>query len=114
MPILKIKTNVDIAPSNQSYLLGTISSAVADMLSKPERYVMITLEPSTAMLSGGSDAPLAYLELKSLGLPEDQTSQYSKKLCDLIGHQLGIDQDRIYIEFSSPARHLFGWDGRTF
>ena len=114
MPVLTLKTNIDVPASEQSRVLSLISSSVADMLGKPERYVMISLEPSTSMLFGGSDAPLAYLELKSLGLPEDKTSHFAQTLCQLASEHLGVDQDRVYIEFASPARHLFGWDGRTF
>jgi len=32
----------------------------------------------------------------------------------LIKQQLGIDESRVYIEFSNPERHMWGWNGATF
>lgn len=114
MPTLKIQTNTEIPAAERTDLLKRISKAVAEMLEKPEKYVMIILDPPAAMTFGGDDAPVAYLELKSLGLPENCTGDYSKRLCDLMGENLGIAPERIYIEFAAPARHFFGWNGSTF
>ncbi len=75
---------------------------------------MVSLESNPSMLFAGSDAPLACLELKSLGLAEDRTTEYSRVLCEFIESELGIPQARIYIEFSNGQRHLWGWDSRTF
>ena len=63
---------------------------------------------------GGDTALLAYSELKSLGLPEQQSAEFSATLCDLVQQQLGVPPDRVSIEFASPPRHLFGFDGGTF
>ena len=95
-------------------LLGQCSRAVAQMLGKPERYVMVTIESGAAMLFAGSEAPCAYLELKSLGLPEEQTAKFSQTLCQLLSTELTVPTERIYIEFSSPAPKLWGWDSGTF
>ena len=114
MPLLHISTNQTIESSQASDLVKLASSSVADMLGKPEGYVMVRLEHNPHMLFAGSDAPLAYLELKSIGLPGDRTADFSSALCQLIGQQLKIPADRIYIEFSDAARHLWGWNGATF
>ncbi len=66
------------------------------------------------MLFGGNDAALAYLELKSIGLPERKTRELSEALCTLLEEEVGIARDRIYIEFSNAERHLWGWNGTTF
>jgi phenylpyruvate tautomerase len=114
MPILIVKTNADLSSVDRPGLLRTASETVAAMLGKPEGYVMVILEPTPDMCFGGDSAPLAYLELKSLGLPEDRTPEFSAALCALLQQQLGIAPGRVYIEFASPARHLFGFDGKTF
>lgn len=114
MPTLMIKTNAAIDASARAEILSEASRTVAKMLGKPESYVMVMLEQVPDMLFGGDPAPLAYLELKSLGLPEDKGGEYSAALCALVQAQLGVPQSRIYIELSSPPRHLFGFDGRTF
>jgi len=114
MPTLIIKTNADLAAVRREDLLRAASGAVADLLGKPERYVMVLLEPLPDLCFGGDTAPAAYLELKSLGLPEQRTPELSAALCGFIEAHLGVPQGRIYIEFASPPRHLFGFDGGTF
>lgn len=114
MPTLKIQTNAPLTPDAEARVLAACSSRVAELLGKPEHYVMVILEPSAAMLFGGSDAPLAYVELKSLGLPESRTAELSAALCGLLEEQLGVPPGRVYIEFAAPPRHLFGYDGGTF
>jgi phenylpyruvate tautomerase PptA (4-oxalocrotonate tautomerase family) len=114
MPTLIIKTNAMIAPDERPPLLKAASALVAEMLGKPERYVMVILEPPPEMCFGGDTAPLAYLELKSLGLPEDLCKDFSATLCRFVAERLNVPQDRVYIEFASPARHMFGYNGGTF
>jgi len=114
MPLLKIHTNQPLDDAAQTALIQKASSTVAELLGKPERYVMIALDTNQTMLFAGNDAPLAYLELKSIGLPDDATPSLSAALCQLISEELGIAQDRIYIEFTNAERHLWGWDGHTF
>lgn len=114
MPMLKIQTNQAVAPDRRQALVSKASQTVATLLGKPERYVMVSLEHNPAMLFGGSDAPLAYLELKSIGLPESKTPQLSSGLATLLHDELGLAADRIYIEFADAPRAMWGWDGATF
>jgi len=114
MPYLKIQTNQAIETATQVELMQQASQRVAEALSKPERYVMVALQPETPLLFAGNDAPAAYLELKSIGLPDEATASLSATLCGFVTEALEIPQERIYIEFANAARHLWGWDGRTF
>ena len=95
-------------------LIRDASALVAEQLGKPERYVMVTLEPASAMLFAGEASPLAFLELKSIGLSEQQTPPLSASLCGLMHEALGVDQDRVYIEFADAPRKMWGWNGGTF
>lgn len=113
MPLLSIETN-QVFTNKQDALLQTASRSVAAMLGKPEQYVMLRLQHNPALWFAGSDKPAAILELKSLGLAEERTAEFSQTLCALIETELGIPAERIYIEFSSPARHMWGWNGGTF
>jgi len=114
MPTLIIRTNVETDPNRHKAILAAASSTVAEVLGKPESYVLVILEVNPNMLFAGDDAPLAYLELKSLGLPEDRTSELSATLCGFMETHFGVSPERIYIEFASPPRHMFGWSGGTF
>jgi phenylpyruvate tautomerase PptA (4-oxalocrotonate tautomerase family) len=114
MPYISIQTNRPLDLLAQNDLLSRVSRSTAEILEKPESYVMVAIMPATAMMFAGSDAPTAFVTLKSLGLPEDQTVNLSRSLCQLVSATLGIQNDRIYIEFASPARHLWGWNESTF
>jgi len=114
MPLIKVTTNQSISAEAQAAFLRQLSATTAAMLGKPESYVMAIFNEQPQMLFAGSAEPLAHVELKSLGLPESNTADYSARLCSLIEEELGIPAERIYIEFSAPARHMWGWSGRTF
>jgi len=114
MPYLTLQTNQQINAEATPSVLKKLSAGVAELLGKPESYVMIALDAAKPMFFAGSDAPTAYVELKSLGLPESETARFSAALCELIEGLIGVAQARIYIEFAGPERHMWGWSGRTF
>ncbi len=114
MPTLRLLTNVEIAAESRRAVLAELSKRVAELLGKPESYVMVILEPGRELLFAGSAEPAAYLELKSLGLAETQTAELSRQLGDWLEARLAIPAQRVYIEFASPPRQLFGWNKGTF
>jgi phenylpyruvate tautomerase len=114
MPYLKIQTNQAINPDQAQALISKASKLVATELGKPENYVMVALSPPVPMLFAGTDAPTAYLELKSIGLPSSRTGNLSQALCTLIENDLAISKDRVYIEFADAPRAMWGWNGSTF
>ncbi len=116
MPMFSVETNVklDDEENSSAHITTALSKAVAEMLGKPEQYVMVNLKMAQDLCFAGSHAPAAYAQLKSLGLPENKTAEYSATLCELIHRELGVPPERIYIEFSSPERHMWGWNNNTF
>lgn len=112
MPLLQINTNTSV--DDPLKLASEASALVANMLGKPESYVMVNVNPDQALTFAGTNEGAAHLKLKSLGLPESETEQYSKQLCNFIEQKLGINPARIYIEFDGPPRHMWGWDNKTF
>ncbi len=114
MPCLIVKTNQSLTDEQQLACCHSLSEKTASLLGKPEMYVMVIVESQVNMTFSGTTEPTAYLELKSINLPEDATSELSSELCQHIGTLLDVSADRIYIEFSNAQRHLWGWDSRTF
>ncbi|MDH5485536.1 MAG: phenylpyruvate tautomerase MIF-related protein [Gammaproteobacteria bacterium] len=112
MPLLNINTNNKLDDKQQLALAA--SAAVAKALGKPESYVMVQVSDKQALVFAASGEPAAYLELKSIGLPEPETARLSTTLCELINKYCDIDPARIYIEFSNAQRHMWGWNGATF
>jgi len=114
MPYFSIQTNVEISEDEQPAFLKKASETAAAALGKPENYVMVSLEAGRPMLFACSAAPLAYLQLRSLGLPSGATGKLSATLCGFIENELSIAPGRVYIEFAGPERNMWGWDGGTF
>lgn len=114
MPCIIIKTNQSLPKEKQINCCQSISLKTSALLGKPESYVMTLLEEQISMTMSGTTEPAAYIELKSINLPEDQTTELSSQLCRHISELLKVKPKRIYIEFSNAQRHLWGWDGRTF
>ena len=114
MPYLSIQTNKPLDKLTQETLLKKASKLVSELLNKPETYVMVAISASSPMLFAGTHETCAYLELKSIRLPEDSSQDYSNALCSLISDEIDIEKSRVYIEFSNAERHLWGWKGTTF
>ncbi|MEO1003271.1 MAG: phenylpyruvate tautomerase MIF-related protein [Cyanobacteria bacterium J06638_7] len=117
MPLLSVRTSAPApAAADLESLLKEISTRIAAHLDKPEAYVMTAFDGGVAMtFAGSAAAPVAYLELKSVGrLGPRTTSALSADLCDLIEQRLGVPAARTYIEFSAAEGYLWGWNRRTF
>ena len=114
MPYLKIQTNLPLTEKAEEIVLKSASSLVSTELGKPESYVMVALQPDTPMLFAGTDAPVAFLELKSIGLDARATKRLSEALCRLIEQHLGIPCERVYVKFIDVNHGMWGWKGDVF
>lgn len=112
MPYIKLNTNQEI--TDKPNVLRKLSQLAAKETGKPESYVMIEVSDKRAMLFAGSDAPLAFLECKSIGLNEKQAKSLSAAIADLLNSELKIPANRIYIEFSNAPASFWGYNGSTF
>jgi hypothetical protein len=114
MPYLRIETNQRLKDTDRNDFLKKASVLIAESLEKPENWVMICFQPNTAMLFGGSEDPTAFVELKSIGLPTERCGVLSDRICTFIEEALNIPSNRVFIEFKSLERPLFGWNRKTF
>jgi phenylpyruvate tautomerase PptA (4-oxalocrotonate tautomerase family) len=112
MPFLKIQSNKEI--SDPGSLMAKSSRLLSQVLGKPERYIMVSVELNEDMIFGGINDHLLYIELKSIGLPTDRTKEISSKLCEFLKRETGVALDRMYIEFADADRAMWGWNGTTF
>jgi phenylpyruvate tautomerase PptA (4-oxalocrotonate tautomerase family) len=116
MPLLNLFTSAkqpdEVALAQ---MLKSFSSLLARELGKPERYVMVGLGPRMDISFSGSREPACYAELKNVGqLSAEKVEHLSQVLCEAVGKALGVDHDRIYIEFTNADGALWGFDGGTF
>ena len=114
MPLLKIQTNVAIDNQKSQPLLKNASQRIAKALNKPEQYMMVSLEADRPMMFAGTSEPTAFVELRAIGLPTGKTAELSRLLCEWVESELGVAQQRIYINFADVPASLWGWNGETF
>ena len=114
MPYFCIDTNQTQDTASIRALIKKASAFIADLLGKPESYVMVSIKPETPLTFAGTDDPAAFVRLKSIGLPRDRCTELSDKICGFINHELGVPINRIFIDFKDIDRSLFGWNGKTF
>lgn len=116
MPVLNVTTSASVlAPTRADEFVHTLSRVLAKELNKPESYLMILVNYANHMAFGGSNAPACYAELKNIGeFTPEATVHLSQLLCTQLSEGLGVAKNRIFIEFSNPAPHLFGFDSETF
>jgi len=67
MPLLNISTSVPLEGLNTSDILLKTSKSVAKIIGRPEAYVIIQLKGSIAILFEGTEQPVTYGELVSIG-----------------------------------------------
>lgn len=116
MPLIKVQTSVSAAEKSEvDTLLKGLSAKLARHLGKPESYVMTAFEPGVPMTFAGTSEPVCYVEVKSVGsMQPEQTKAMSQDFCQQINEALGVDKNRIYIEFNDAKGYLWGWNGSTF
>ena len=110
MPMINLKSSQTI-PGD---LLAEISTAVAETIGKPEKYVMVVSSPADMVMSG-SPGNAVYAEVKSLGgLSRVVNHELTMKLCVLLSDHMDIPADRVYVTFQSLERDHWGWNGSIF
>jgi hypothetical protein len=112
MPYLKIQTNLPLTEKAELTVLQNASQLVAQELEKSLDLTVVALEWDTPMYFAGSDDPVAYLELKSVGLLGAKTKSLGKGLCALLETHLGIPRTRVYAKFID-GHAMWGWRGDT-
>ena len=114
MPYFSIETNRAFDNEAQTAWVQNASSFIAELLGKPEQYVMTAVKPGAAMSFSGSAQPTAFIELKSIGLPTERCAELAEKISEFVKENLGISPDRVFIDFEDLKRDMFALNGETF
>lgn len=116
MPLIQIKSSVSTPEKAEvNAMLKSLSAKMAKHTGKPESYVMTAFEAEVPMTFGGTEDPVCYVEIKSVGtMKPDQTQSMSQDFCQEINQALGVPKNRIYIEFADAKGAMWGWNGSTF
>jgi phenylpyruvate tautomerase PptA (4-oxalocrotonate tautomerase family) len=115
MPLLKIHTSQSPSAAEAQALLGPLSQELAELLDKPESYVMTCLVGGAHLTFAGSSEPSCLVEVANIGkLQKRHTERLSAALCRRLSASLSVPSRRIYISFRDVEPHMWGHDGRTF
>lgn len=114
MPYFSIQTNRSVDPATLKALVVKASAFAADLVGKPEAYVMTAIMPDVCMTFAGSDGPAAFIQLKSIGLAESQCGPFAEAISRFVQANLGIEPDRVFIDLTELPRTRFAWNGKTF
>jgi len=114
MPLIKLQTSSVLSDEKRKNLLASISKLISECMSKPEKYVMVSIDNSDLMMSG-TQGNAAFADVRGIGgLNSEVKSKISRKLCDMLTESLDIPQDRVYINFTDVSAGNWGWNGATF
>ena len=114
MPYAAIHTNQTLPKEKQMLLLGVVSDLVASQLGKPKQYVMASIVEGLPMVFAGDDSPAAFLELSSIGVPDEKREPLCARLTERISAHTAIPPERIYIVLTDVSRRLWAQGGKTF
>ena len=116
MPLANVYIPKGFEPSLLDEFSKSVSQILSTALNKSEDYIMTVFqETKFQSFANNHTDPSAYLEIKNVGeLTPDLTSVLAAKLTETLHLTLNIPPSRIYIEFQQSARHLWGWNGKTF
>jgi len=114
MPYLAVATNAEFSEETGRSFLGEASEAVATGTGKPERYVMVKLDGGQPLRFAGTDAPAAFLDVKSIGFPAHGVQGLAASLCELVSKHLGVPGERTYVVFTDVKAVMWGHDGEMF
>jgi phenylpyruvate tautomerase len=114
MPLIQLQTNRTV--EDKEALCKALSAKTAELLSKPESYVMVAVQDGVAMMFGGTSEPTAFFSVASLGtISGEQAARFSAEVSAILQEQLGVAKGRVYSSYTGwKERELWGFDGRTF
>ena len=113
MPYLSIQTNRALPDEKQTELLDAALKIVASQLGKPESYVMVSFAPAERMTFAGEESPTAFLELRSIGIPDLKRNSLSSALTDLVARNCEIRPERIFVVLVDVNARFWSLNGET-
>jgi phenylpyruvate tautomerase len=115
MPLIQVFTSAGAPADAGRALLTDLSALLAKRFGKPEKWVMTCLVADQGMTFSGTLDPAAFASVKNVGkMTPDDTAFLSREICERLSRSLGVDRDRVYVEFADAVGYLWGWNGETF
>lgn len=115
MPLVRVETNECLAIETKQRLSSALSHTCAEVIGKPEAYVMTVVSDAVTMLHGGTSGAAAFVEVRSIGgLSPKVNKALARQLGAVVAETAHIPINRIYLNFIDVAPGDWGHDGSTF
>jgi len=109
--VFEIKCNVDIPDS----FYGSTSKLIAQLLGKPESYVMVLAVRTAGGMMGGAAGPCGFVKLSSIGaVGKDVNKGHAQAITEHIHSTLAIEPKRLFVCFEDLPAHTVALNGNTF
>ena len=114
MPYIKTETSVAISGEKEKIIKEKLGKAIECFPGKTESWLMLSFEDNSRMwFKGDASLPAAMIEVKIFGTADKiYFDRMTKTVCDIIGDELSIPKDRIYVKYETST--LWGWNGENF
>jgi phenylpyruvate tautomerase len=111
MPLMKIQTSTPVSAERKQAFLKEATKIMVEAAGKKESHVMIVLEQMEASM-GGEMGPTAFAEVRSMvGLTHEVNNNVSARLFELLEKELGVPNERFFINFIQIPEGCWGWKG---
>ena len=113
MPFINVKTNTAVAQDKKESIKTALGKAITAIPGKSESWLMVGIEPETALWFKGSDAPAAMVEVSVFGSASASAyNALTAEVTDVLKVNLGISPDRVYVKYTETPN--WGWNGSNF
>lgn len=113
MPFINVKTNAAVPADKKESIKTALGKAITAIPGKSENWLMVGIEPESALWFKGSDAPAAMVEVSVYGSASASAyNALTAEVTDVLNLNLGIPSDRIYVKYSETPN--WGWNGSNF
>lgn len=115
MPLIHLITTEPIPEATRQGLVQSLSRIAADVIGKPETYVMAIVQDGAAMLHAGKVGPAAFLDVRAIGgLSPRVCEGLAERVGALLLEKLQVPGDRVYLNFTEVPAAKWGHNGGTF
>lgn len=113
MPHIHVKTNISVPETAQSVLKTRLGEAITAIPGKSEQWLMVSLEPESALWFQGTDEPAAMVDVAAYGgAPAEAYTALTARICELLDAVLSVDPARVYVKYTETPN--WGWNGSNF
>ena len=113
MPFIDSKITIPVGDEQKEAIKTRLGKAVS-ILNKPESFLMVGIEDNYDLWFAGEKVEKgAYVSVEIYGnASSDAYNRMTGEICSILGDELGIPADRIYVKYHGVAD--WGWNGRNF